>query len=146
VLQTVVCASRPAKMVDGMTNKITLDDLKMAKHLLGENCVKILKKHFRLNINGNMIGTLSSSFGKSFNYFDAYHIDRVLIFTFKKIPLLSDLDSGVCSRRVKKKIFIEKSHFFQGKLDIFYLYFTNSTLFKFKRKKAKPTKENSHTI
>jgi hypothetical protein len=41
-----------------MTNKITLNDLKMAKPLLEENCLKIVEIFFRLNINGNMIRTL----------------------------------------------------------------------------------------
>jgi hypothetical protein len=41
-----------------MTNKITLNDLKMAEHLLEENYVKIVEIFFRLNINGNMIRTL----------------------------------------------------------------------------------------
>jgi hypothetical protein len=40
-----------------MTNKITLNNLKMAEHLLEENCVKIVEFFFRLNINGNMIRT-----------------------------------------------------------------------------------------
>jgi hypothetical protein len=41
-----------------MTNKITLNDLKMAEHLVEENCVKIVEIFFRLNINGNMIKTI----------------------------------------------------------------------------------------
>jgi hypothetical protein len=41
-----------------MTNKITLNDLKMAEHLLVENCVKIVEIFFPVNINGNMIRTL----------------------------------------------------------------------------------------
>jgi hypothetical protein len=41
-----------------MTNKITLNDLKMAEHLSEENCVKIVEIFFRQNINRNMIKTL----------------------------------------------------------------------------------------
>jgi hypothetical protein len=41
-----------------MTNKITLNDLKMAEHLSEENFVKIVELFFPLNINGNMIRTL----------------------------------------------------------------------------------------
>jgi hypothetical protein len=41
-----------------MTNKITLNDLKMAEHLLEENCEKIVEIFIRLNINGNTIRTL----------------------------------------------------------------------------------------
>jgi hypothetical protein len=40
-----------------MTNKITLNDLKLAEHLSEENCVKIVEFFFRLNINENMIRT-----------------------------------------------------------------------------------------
>jgi hypothetical protein len=36
-----------------MTNKITLNDLKMAEHLLVENCGKIVEIFFRPNINKN---------------------------------------------------------------------------------------------
>jgi hypothetical protein len=38
-----------------MTIKITLNDLKLAEHLLVENCIKIVKIFFQRNINGNMI-------------------------------------------------------------------------------------------
>jgi hypothetical protein len=38
-----------------MSNKITQNDLKMAEHLLKENCVKIVEIFFQPNINGNMI-------------------------------------------------------------------------------------------
>jgi hypothetical protein len=41
-----------------MTKKSTLNDLKKPEHLLEENCVKIMEFFFRLNISGNMIGTL----------------------------------------------------------------------------------------
>jgi hypothetical protein len=41
-----------------MTKKITLNDLKMAEHLLEENFVKIVEVLCRLNINENMIRTL----------------------------------------------------------------------------------------
>jgi hypothetical protein len=36
-----------------MPNKITLNDLKKAEHLLEENCVKIVDFFFRLNIDEN---------------------------------------------------------------------------------------------
>jgi hypothetical protein len=40
-----------------MINKITLNDLKMAEHLLEENCVKIVEILFFLRyINGNING------------------------------------------------------------------------------------------
>jgi hypothetical protein len=65
-----------------MTNKITLNDLKMAEHLLEENCIKkSWKFFFRLNINGNMIRTLQSRSGKSFSQIEAYRIGRVPIMT-----------------------------------------------------------------
>jgi hypothetical protein len=41
-----------------MTNKITLNDLKMAEKLLEENCVKIMEFFFRPHINGNIVTTL----------------------------------------------------------------------------------------
>jgi hypothetical protein len=41
-----------------MTDKITLNDLKMADLLLRDNCVKIVSIFFRLNFNENMIKTL----------------------------------------------------------------------------------------
>jgi hypothetical protein len=41
-----------------MTNKITLNDLKMAEYLSEENCSKIVEIFFRLNINGNMTRTV----------------------------------------------------------------------------------------
>jgi hypothetical protein len=41
-----------------MTNKITLNDLKMAEHVLEENDFKVEDIFFRLNINGNMTITL----------------------------------------------------------------------------------------
>jgi hypothetical protein len=41
-----------------MTNKITLNDVKMGEHPLEENYVKIVEILFRLNINENMIKTL----------------------------------------------------------------------------------------
>jgi hypothetical protein len=41
-----------------MTNKITLNNLKIAEQLLKENWVKTVETFFRLNINGNMIKTL----------------------------------------------------------------------------------------
>jgi hypothetical protein len=39
-------------------DKITLNDLKMAEHLLEENCFKIVKILVQLTINGNMIRTV----------------------------------------------------------------------------------------
>jgi hypothetical protein len=68
-----------------MTNKITLNDLKMAEHLLEENCVKIVDIFFRLNINGNMIRTLPNRSGKSFSQTEAYRIGP--------IPLLKNIIS-----------------------------------------------------
>jgi hypothetical protein len=60
-----------------MAKKITLNDLKMAEHLLEENCVKIVEIFIRLNINGNMIKTLQSRAGKSFSPIEAYRIGPI---------------------------------------------------------------------
>jgi hypothetical protein len=57
-----------------MTNKITLNDIKMAEHLLGENYVTIVEIFFRLKINGKMIRTLYNRSGKSFSQIEVYHI------------------------------------------------------------------------
>jgi hypothetical protein len=62
-----------------MTNKITLNDLKMAENLLEENCVKIVEIFFRLNINGNMIKTLWSRSGKSFSQIETYRIGPITL-------------------------------------------------------------------
>jgi hypothetical protein len=61
-----------------MANKITLNDHKMAEHLLEENCVKMV---FQLNINGNLSRTLFNRSGKYFSQIEAYRIGRVLILT-----------------------------------------------------------------
>jgi hypothetical protein len=67
-----------------MTNKITLYDLKMAEHLLEENCVKIVEFFFRLNIKGNIIRTLYSSSDENFSQNEVYRIGP--------IPLLKKID------------------------------------------------------
>jgi hypothetical protein len=61
-----------------MTNKITLNDLKMAEHLLEENCVKIVEIFFRLNINGIMSG-------KSFSHINQSKINSLLIISSRTI-------------------------------------------------------------
>jgi predicted nuclease with RNAse H fold len=61
-------------------NKITLNDLEMAEHLLEENGVKVVEIFFRLNINGNMVRRSEHS-RAGLVKIEAYHIGRVPILT-----------------------------------------------------------------
>jgi hypothetical protein len=55
-----------------MTNKITLNDLKMAEHLLEENCVKLVEFWSEHSSRAGIF--------KSFSQIETYHIERFLIF------------------------------------------------------------------